>query len=96
MKLSVPTLVPSLVLALSGAVVGLYGLIGSMASWNNPAELDAPLGKMVVMFVGAAMFAVGAMMLLVVTVRPLFEHRQEDRIVEEIADEIGDPRIPRR
>lgn len=82
---------PSLVLALSGAVLLLYGLIGAMAAWDQP-DLDAPIGRMVVMFIGASMFAVGAMMVLVVTVRPLFEKRDVDRIVDEIADELTDQR----
>ncbi len=82
---------PSLALALSGAAIGIYGLIGAMAGWSDP-ELGAPIGKMLVMFVGGSMFAVGAMMLLVVTVRPPFEKREADRIVDEIADEIKDGR----
>jgi hypothetical protein len=86
-----PTLAPSLALALSGAVIGIYGLIGAMSAWDSPGA-DAPVGKMVVMFVGGSMFAVGAMMLLVVTVRPLFEKREVDKIVDEIADELTDGR----
>lgn len=91
MKPKGPTLVPSLLLVLSGAVLGLYGLSGVMASWNSPA-LEAPSGQMVIMFVGGSMFAVGGMMLLVVTVRPLFETREVDKIAHEIADEIRDGR----
>ncbi|MEQ1726901.1 MAG: hypothetical protein ABL982_00860, partial [Vicinamibacterales bacterium] len=63
MKTSGPTLVPSLVLALVGVAVGLYGLTGAMATWNRP-EVEAPIGSMVVIFVGASMFAVGALMVL--------------------------------
>jgi len=86
-----PTLAPSLALALGGAALGVYGLIGAMASWDSP-ELDPPVARMVIMFVGACMFAVGAMMVLVVTVRPMFEKREVDRIVDDIAGEIKDQR----
>lgn len=81
-----PTLASSLALALCGAVLGLYGLIGAMAGWNHP-ELDPPVGRMVIMFVGACMLSVGAMMLLVVTVRPMFEKRDVDHIADEIERE---------
>ncbi len=86
-----PSLVPSLILALSGGVIGVYGLIGAMGTWNRP-DLDPPVGKMVLIFAGAAVFSVGAMMLLVVVVRPWFEKRDVDRIVDEIADELPDRR----
>ncbi len=93
MKRSGPTLVPSLVLALVGVALGLYGLIGAMATWNSP-EVEAPIGSMVVIFVGASMFAVGAMMVLVVMARPLFEKREADHIADEIADEMKQRREP--
>jgi len=47
-KPSGPSLVPSLLLAVSGVVIGLYGLSGAMAAWDHP-EVAAPIGKMVVM-----------------------------------------------
>ena len=56
------------------------------------ASAGAPIGKMVVMFVGASMFAVGGLMLLVVMARPLFEKRDVDHIVDEIKDELTDQR----
>ena len=86
MKTSGPTLGPSLALALAGAALGIYGRVGLMASWSS-ADAAVPVGRMVIMFTGGAMFAVGAMMVLVVTVRPLFEKREADRIAEEIAEE---------
>lgn len=72
-------------------MLGLYGLIGAMATWNSP-EIDPPVGRMVMMFVGASLFAVGAMMVLVVTVRPMFEKRDVDHIVDDIAGDIKDQR----
>jgi len=86
-----PTLVPSLALALVGVALGVYGLIGTMDTWNRP-EIEAPIGSMVVIFVGASMFAVGAMMVLVVTVRPMFEKRDVDHIADDIAGDITDQR----
>ena len=86
-----PSLALSLLLAVSGVVIGIYGLVGAMAAWDHP-EVEAPIGKMVVMFVGASMFAVGGLMLLVVMARPLFEKRDVDHIVDEIKDELTDQR----
>ena len=93
MKRSGPTLVPSLVLALVGVALGLYGLIGAMATWNSP-EVEAPIGSMVVIFVGASMFAVGAMMVLAVMARPLFEERVADPVAVELAGAMNQRREP--
>lgn len=84
--LKAPTLVPSLTLTLAGVILGLYGASGAIAAWNT-SGMDVPVGRMVVLFVGGSMFAVGAMMLLTVVVRPFFEKRPVDRIADEIKDE---------
>jgi hypothetical protein len=58
-------------------VITLLSLRRAMESFAN-VETSPLLVPMFTLFGGAALFAVGAMMTLVVIVRPLFGNRKED------------------
>jgi hypothetical protein len=76
-----PRIGESAALTLVGVIIGLAALW--YATRGTADELDAASqGALVVMGLGALIFAVGAMMLLVSVVRPLFEKRPVDDLVD--------------
>ena len=70
-------------LTIVGIVVVVLGLRGTDAAATELAA-DALTRSLIVMFAGAAMFAVGFMMWLVALVRPLFEKRPADHAAERL------------
>ena len=77
-----PTLGQALLVLFPGLIVMMVSMGGAMAGFQNVGT-DVPLMPMFGLFIGAALFAVGAMMLLVVMVRPFFAQRTADKLVEQ-------------
>ena len=76
-----PTLLQAITLTGAGVLVGAFGLRGTVALMTGPA--DAPqLPALMALCVGALMFAVGFMLLLVAIFRPFFGKRHQDEGTE--------------
>jgi UPF0716 family protein affecting phage T7 exclusion len=76
-----PTILQGLTLTVAGMAVLLYGVNGSIAGMNSVSD-PTPLGPLMAMFGGGLVFAIGAMLLLVAVVRPLFAKRPADERAE--------------
>jgi len=78
-----PTLGQALLVLLPGLIVMVVSIGRAMAGFQSD-EIDVPVLPMAGLFIGAVLFAVGAMMLLVVTVRPFFAKRPADTLAEQM------------
>jgi hypothetical protein len=72
-----PTALQAITLTVVGLVLALFGLRSAAAAFESGSE-SMPVAAIVELCVGAPLLAVGAMMLLVVLVRPLFAKRPVD------------------
>lgn len=65
-----------------GGMAVVWFALGYVEAAFSGTGTESPVGAIVIVFVGAAMFAVGSMMLLVAVVRPLFGRRRLDDLAE--------------
>ena len=72
-----PTLVQALAVMIPGIVITLLSAARATANFAD-IESGPSLVPMFTLFAGAALFAVGGMMTVVVLVRPLFGKRPQD------------------
>jgi hypothetical protein len=77
-----PTLAQALAVLVPGLIITLVS-VGRAGDSFAKVETSVPLVPMFALFVGASLFAVGLMMLLVVVVRPLFAKRAADTAAEQ-------------
>ena len=76
-----PTLLQGLSLTGAAVLIGVFGLRGTVGAMTGPADA-IPMRALVALCVGALMFAVGFMLLLVAIFRPFFGNRRQDEGTE--------------
>jgi hypothetical protein len=77
-----PTVVQALAITALGTVIAVYGLGGAAPAMAGGGEAP-PLGAMIALCAGALLFSIGAMLLLVAIVRPLFGKRPQDEVTQQ-------------
>lgn len=75
-----PTVTQGIVLLIAGVAVATPGLGSLTAAFTT--QSSAPWGPLLALVVGATVFAIGIMVTLIALMRPAFEKRDVDDIVE--------------
>ncbi len=80
-RLNVVLLITGVTMTLGGLILGLIGLRGTTPAFANVS--DAALDRsLIIVFSGAAVFAVGFMTLVTAIFRPMFDRRHVDDLVD--------------
>ena len=80
-RLKVVLLITGVTMTLGGLILGLIGLRGTTPAFANVS--DAALDRsLIIVFSGAAVFAVGFMTLVTAIFRPMFDRRHVDDLVD--------------
>lgn len=75
-----PTVTQGIVLLVASVVIAVPGLGSLTAAFTTQSQ--APWGPLLALVVGATLFSIGIMVTLVALMRPAFEKRDVDEIVE--------------